>query len=602
MPIAALSGEDPREVGPYVIEGRLGSGGMGSVYLGRPRTGRPVAVKLVHPGLAGDAEFRTRFRREVAAARRVGGFWAAQVVDADPDAERPWMATAYVAGPSLEDAVGQEGALPMSVVRTLGATLAEGLSAIHAQGLVHRDLKPSNILLADDGPRVVDFGIALEHDATSLTHQGSIGTAPYMSPEQVRGLDVTPASDVFSLGSVLVFACTGRSPFGGGAAEDVARRVVRDEPDLAGVPSGLRGLVEACLAKEPADRPAPSDVVDRLASATGGGWELPAGVVAMIAERAAEVGGVEAGVVSVSPHDPAATERIEAPGTGRLPAGTAPVGAAPAGTTPAGTTPAAAGAVGTGTASSGEGPGVGRRAWWRTPAALWTGVGVAAVVVGVAGALAFTRGFSGQAGGGADLVPEPSSVGNMQLTVPDETHEVTLEVTATGEDADSTALGVRYDGRLGPAGLADSFRNVEDITDMDLDKMYTEIELPWSRTITAKGAVEGAHITLSAEAGWKDRTAMLVDGADIAVSCRILIDGEVVAEEAGQVNVGCMLVSEEIQEQMDKIREDSEKLYEEQSKEQRERLDDMPEPGTPEYDEYLRNLLDSVDDLQNGNG
>ncbi|WP_211240203.1 serine/threonine-protein kinase, partial [Promicromonospora kroppenstedtii] len=271
MPIAALSGEDPREVGPYVIEGQLGSGGMGSVYLGRPRTGRPVAVKLIHPDLAGDAEFRTRFRREVAAARRVGGFWAAQVVDADPDAERPWMATAYVAGPSLADAVGQEGALPLSVVRTLGATLAEGLGAIHDQGLVHRDLKPSNILLADDGPRVVDFGIAQERDATSLTHQGSIGTAPYMSPEQVRGLDVTPASDVFSLGSVLVFACTGRSPFGGGAAEDVGRRVVRDGPDLAGVPSGLRGLVEACLAKEPADRPTPSDVVDRLASATGGG-------------------------------------------------------------------------------------------------------------------------------------------------------------------------------------------------------------------------------------------------------------------------------------------------------------------------------------------
>lgn len=586
MPVAALSGEDPREVGPYVIEGRLGSGGMGSVYLGRPRTGRPVAVKLIHPDLAADAEFRTRFRREVAAARRVGGFWAAQVVDADPDAERPWMATAYVAGPSLEDAVGQEGALPLSVVRTLGATLAEGLAAIHDQGLVHRDLKPSNILLADDGPRVVDFGIAQERDATSLTHQGSIGTAPYMSPEQVRGLDVTPASDVFSLGSVLVFACTGRGPFGGGAAEDVARRVVRDEPDLAGVPSGLRGLVEACLAKEPADRPAPSDVVDRLASATGGGWELPAGVVAMIAERAAEVGGAEAGVVTVSPHDPAATERIEAPGTSRVPAGTASAGAVPVGS------------AGVGAGASGAE----RRAWWRTPAALWTGVGVAAVVIGVAGALVFTRGFGGQGGGGAEAGPLPSSVGNMSLTVPDETHEVTLEVTATGKDAGKIPVGMRYDGRLGPAGLADSFRSGEGIMETDPDKMYTEVEVPWSKTITAQGTVDGANISLSAEAGWQDRVEMALGDTDIAVSCRILIDGEVVVEKAGQVNVGCMLLPDEMQAMIDEMQEDYAEQSAEQQEKYQEQMDQLPEPGTPEYEEYLRNLMDKVGDAQKGGG
>jgi eukaryotic-like serine/threonine-protein kinase len=583
VPIAALSGEDPREVGPYVIEGRLGSGGMGSVYLGRPRTGRPVAVKLIHPDLAGDAEFRTRFRREVAAARRVGGFWAAQVVDADPDAERPWMATAYVAGPSLEDAVGQEGALPLTVVRTLCATLAEGLVAIHDQGLVHRDLKPSNILLADDGPRVVDFGIALERDATSLTHQGSIGTAPYMSPEQVRGLDVTPASDVFSLGSVLVFACTGRSPFGGGAAEDVARRVVREEPDLAGVPSGLRGLVEACLAKEPADRPAPSDVVDRLASTTGGGWELPAGVVAMIAERSAEVGGAEAGVVSVSPHDPAATERIEAPDTSRVPVGTTSAGTAGAAAGTSGTTP--------------------RPAWWRTPAAVWTGVGVAAVVVGVVAGLAFTRGFGpGEAGGGAQGGPLPSSVGNMPLTVPDETHEVTLEVTATGKDAGKIPVGMRYDGRLGPAGLADSFRSAEDIMEMDPDKMYTEVEVPWSKTITAQGTVDGANISLSAEAGWQDRVEMTLGDTDIAVSCRILIDGEVVVEKAGQVNVGCMLLPDEMQAMIDEMQEEYAEQGAEQQKKYQEQMDELPEPGSPEYEEYLRNLMDKVGDAQGGNG
>ncbi|MFJ3404532.1 serine/threonine-protein kinase [Promicromonospora sp. NPDC090134] len=575
MPVAALSSGDPREVGPYVIEGRLGAGGMGSVYLGRPRTGRPVAVKIVHPDLAGDAEFRTRFRREVAAARRVGGFWAAQVVDADPDAELPWMATAYVAGPSLQDAVDQEGALPLSVVRTLGATLAEGLSAIHTQGLVHRDLKPSNILLADDGPRVVDFGIALERDATSLTRQGSIGTAPYMSPEQVRGLDVTPASDVFALGSVLGFACTGRSPFGGGAAEDVARRVVHDEPDLTGVPSGIRDLVGSCLAKEPGERPALSDVVDRLATGTGG-WELPAGVVAMIAERSAEVGGAEAGVVSVSRHDPAATERVGDPGTRR------------------GDVPAAGGVPAAGPDDAAARP------WWRTPAARWAGIGVAAVAVGTVAAVA-VAGVLTPDGGTPDAGPSPS-VGNMQLTVPDETHEVTLEVTATGKDAATTEVGVRYDGRLGPSGLADSFRSAEDVMEMDPDKLYTEVELPWSRTITAQGTVDGANITLSAEAGWRDRMAMLTGDTDIAVSCRILIDGKVVVDEAGQVNVGCMLLPPELQEQMDKMREESEKLAQEQTEKQQEQQENLPEPGTPEFQEYVENLLDKAGQAQDGNG
>ncbi|MFD7307994.1 serine/threonine-protein kinase [Promicromonospora sp. NPDC059942] len=581
MPVAALSSGDPREVGPYVIEGRLGAGGMGSVYLGRPRTGRPVAVKVIHPDLAGDAEFRTRFRREVAAARRVGGFWAAQVVDADPDAERPWMATAYVAGPSLQDAVDQEGALPLSVVRTLGATLAEALSAIHDQGLVHRDLKPSNILLADDGPRVVDFGIALERDATSLTRQGSIGTAPYMSPEQVRGLDITPASDVFALGSVLGFACTGRSPFGGGAAEDVARRVVHDEPDLTGVPSGIRDLVGSCLAKEPGERPALSDVVDRLATGTNS-WELPAGVVAMIAERSAEVGGAEAGVVSVARHDPAATERVGDPGTRR---GDLLVG---------GGAPDAAGVPAGGPDDAPARP------WWRTPAARWAGIGVAAVAVGTVAAVA-VAGVLTPDGGTPDAGPSPS-VGNMQLTVPDEEHDVTLEVTATGKDAATTEVGVRYDGRLGPSGLAGSFRSAEDVAEMDPDKLYTEIELPWSRTITAKGTVDGAYITLTAEAGWRDRMAMLTTDTDVAVSCRILIDGEVVAEEAGQVNVGCMLLPPQIQAQMDEMRENSEKLAKEQTKEQQERLDDMPEPGTPEFQEYLDNLLGKAGQTQEGNG
>lgn len=562
-------------MGPYVIEGRLGGGGMGTVYLGRARTGRPVAVKLIHPDLTDDGEFRTRFRREVAAARRVGGFWAAQVVDADPEAERPWLATAYVAGPSLYEAVSEEGALPASVVRALGATLAEGLVAIHAQGLVHRDLKPANILLADDGPRVVDFGIALEHDATSLTRSGAIGTAPYMSPEQVRGRDITGASDVFSLGSVLVFACTGRSPFGAGAAEVVARRVVEDEPELQGVPAGLLGLVESCLAKDPRDRPAPSEVVDRLASAAGGGWELPAAVVAMIADRSAEVGGAEAAEVAVSRHDADATERLGAPGTRRVPDGAGRPGTAAARLADAGP-------------GSGSTVRPGSGAWWRSPAARWTGVGVG-VAAGAAAVIA--TGFLAPEEEPGTAAASPT-VGNMTMEVPDESHEVTLEVSATGKDADTTAVGMRYDGSLGPAGLGDSFRSGEDMFETDTDKMYTEIELPWSRTITAAGHVEGANITLSAEAGWRDRAAMIVNSTDIAVSCRILIDGEVVVEEDGKVNVGCMLLPDEFQALMDDIREDSEKQQKENQEEYEKQMEDMPEPGTPEHSEWLDDLID----------
>jgi len=218
--VEPLRGSDPRQVGAYRLDRRLGGGGMGQVYLGRSRSGRPVAVKLVRPELADDAGFRSRFALEVEAARRVGGFYTAQVVDADPDDDPPWLVTAYIPGPSLQQAVEEHGPLPVEAITVLGAGLAEGLAAIHTCGLVHRDFKPSNVILAEDGPRVIDFGIARALDATSHTlSRVVVGTPSFMSPEQARGHEIGRPSDVFSLGLVLAFATTGHSPFGTGPAQ-----------------------------------------------------------------------------------------------------------------------------------------------------------------------------------------------------------------------------------------------------------------------------------------------------------------------------------------------------------------------------------------------
>ena len=247
---------DPASVGGYQLLGRLGSGGMGQVFLGVSPSGRRVAVKLIHPVHAGTEHFRERFAREIEAARRVGGFHTAPVVDADPHADPPWMVTAYIDGPSLEEAVRRHGPLPPGRVRALGAGLAEGLAAIHAHGLVHRDLKPGNVIMAEDGPRIIDFGIARSVDATGLTSTGAVvGTFAYMSPEQIRGDTATPAMDVFSLGCVLAFASTGQPPFGSDTAAAVMFRIVGQPPDLAGVTdAGVRDLIEGCLAKSPEDR------------------------------------------------------------------------------------------------------------------------------------------------------------------------------------------------------------------------------------------------------------------------------------------------------------------------------------------------------------
>ncbi|MFI0935613.1 ABC transporter substrate-binding protein [Streptomyces sp. NPDC021019] len=260
--------EDPRTVGPYRTLVRLGAGGMGVVYLARTAGGALAAVKVIRAEHAADPGFRARFRREAEAAARITGPWVVPVLGADTEAREPWLATAFVPGPSLAEVVGAGGALPTSTVRALGSRLAEALVAVHEAGLSHRDVKPGNVLLALDGPRLIDFGIARHEGATALTATDAvIGTPGYLAPEQASAGPVGPACDVFSLGCVLVYAATGRRPFGDGGAAGVLFRTVHEEPDLAGVPPELLPLITACLSKDPAARPPASRIGDDLGAA-----------------------------------------------------------------------------------------------------------------------------------------------------------------------------------------------------------------------------------------------------------------------------------------------------------------------------------------------
>ncbi|MFD7630202.1 bifunctional serine/threonine-protein kinase/ABC transporter substrate-binding protein [Streptomyces sp. NPDC059851] len=298
-----LAPADPAAVGGHRLLGRLGSGGMGTVYLGRSPAGALLAVKVIRADHAADPAFRARFRREAEAAARLSGRWVVPVVAADPDAREPWLATPFVPGPSLSEAVGGYGPLPAGSVRTLGVRLAEALEQVHAAGLVHRDVKPGNVLLAPDGPRLIDFGIARAVGATTLTAAGSvIGTPGYLPPEQAGtgGPAPGPAGDVFSLGCVLAYAATGRGPFGGGHPAAVVFRTVHDPPDLDGVPAELLEPLSACLAKDPVGRPSPAGLRTLLGggadgSGTGGGTDgsgpgdgadwLPPPLPRLIAER-----------------------------------------------------------------------------------------------------------------------------------------------------------------------------------------------------------------------------------------------------------------------------------------------------------------------------
>ncbi|WP_223830385.1 serine/threonine protein kinase [Nocardiopsis quinghaiensis] len=286
--LGPLESVDPERIGRYRLIGRLGSGGMGQVFFGRSAGGRAVAIKRIHPHMAADASFRQRFAREVTAARQVSGAFTAPVIDADPDDQVPWLVTSYVPSLPLDEAVRAHGPLPEASVRVLAAGLAEALAEIHRVGLIHRDLKPGNVLLAEDGPRVIDFGIARATDGTAAT-QSVIGTPGFMSPEQVQGETLTPAGDLFAYGAVLAYAATGTGPFGEGNMPTMVMRIISHEPDLSTVPESLRHLVAACLSKDPRGRPGPGEILDYLGDVHVGPTWLPPAVMMGVEEQVAKV-------------------------------------------------------------------------------------------------------------------------------------------------------------------------------------------------------------------------------------------------------------------------------------------------------------------------
>ncbi|HUN31033.1 MAG TPA: serine/threonine-protein kinase [Trebonia sp.] len=279
---------DPSQVGIYRLHNRLGAGGMGQVYLGTTPGGRLVAVKVIRANVTADPEYRRRLAREVEAARSVGGFHTAHVVDADASADPPWMVTAFIAGPSLQAAIRDNGPLTVVAATALGAALAEGLAAIHACGLLHRDLKPGNILMATDGPRIIDFGIARPVEASTLTGMDVlVGTYSYMSPEQYRDDILTPASDVFALGCVLAFAATGHAPFDAGTTYQIMYNVLESQPDLNGIePGPFRAVLERCLAKDPRTRPLLAEVLAELSRGVTESGQIPTQAIAPLVTSA----------------------------------------------------------------------------------------------------------------------------------------------------------------------------------------------------------------------------------------------------------------------------------------------------------------------------
>lgn len=377
----SLRGGDPAEIGGYPLEARLGSGGMGTVFLARTSSGRPVAIKLIHQQFAGDDEFRIRFRQEVAAARRVSGAFTAAVVDAAPEAEQPWMATTYIEGQTLAQRIAAEGPLDGAELRRLAIGLAEALRDIHRVGVVHRDLKPSNVVLSPEGPRVIDFGISRAVDQQTLTMTGRvIGTPPFMSPEQLQApRGVGPRSDVFSLGTLLVYSATGHGPFDADSPYMTAYQVVHEEPSLGAVPVALRAVVESCLDKDPEGRPSADELLVLLR-------DLPA-----------DLGGTDANwggagrTRDMNTQHHLSSEATSTPSaTTAAPAPSAPVAAPPA------------------PGTSGTGTPIGRRLRRRWRPALAAAVAVAAIG---GGAAALKAGDIGEGGGGdkGDSIAAPGA-------------------------------------------------------------------------------------------------------------------------------------------------------------------------------------------------
>ncbi|MCX5378598.1 serine/threonine-protein kinase [Streptomyces sp. NBC_00091] len=315
-----LGPSGPTHIGPFRSVAVLGQGGMGRVVLAVAPEGRLVAVKEVHAELAEDDGFRARFRREVDASRKVSGAYTAPVIDADPDAQTPWLASQFVPGPSLREALEAAGPLGEGPVRRLAAGLAHALADVHGAGLIHRDLKPSNVLLAEDGVRVIDFGIVrAAGDQTRITHTGAlVGSPAFMSPEQITGGEPTPASDVFSLGATLVMACTGNPPFAGDSVPRLLHDVVYAEPDLDAVPPGLRGIIAPCLAKDPAARPTPRELLTMVGAVEPAARPWPEPVYALLAAQQAEVDRLIAGAPAPAPATAPAAVRPRRPRRTRL--------------------------------------------------------------------------------------------------------------------------------------------------------------------------------------------------------------------------------------------------------------------------------------------
>ncbi|MEV5866261.1 serine/threonine-protein kinase [Streptomyces tendae] len=421
-----LGDGDPQRIGVYRLLGRLGAGGMGHVYLARSDRGRMAAVKLVREELAALEEFRERFRQEVESARRVGGYWTAPVLDADTEAAVPWVATGYVAGPSLQQVVGHDhGALPERSVRTLGAGLAHALQDIHAAGIVHRDLKPSNVLVTIDGPRVIDFGIARALQTVTdggLTRTGAlVGSPGFMAPEQVRGDRVTPACDVFCLGSVLTYAATGKLPFGpaNSGAHALMFRIAQEDPDLTGVPEGIADLVRDCLRKDPAARPGLAEVLERTGAqdtVTDGRsrdpW-LPSALVAQLGRHAVQLLDTETPDSPTHPATPPPPDTRGAaatnaggggPGLGAGPGGAVAGGGAPGGAGPGGAWPGGGGPGGA--VPGGAGPG------GAAPGGAWPGaVGPGGAGSGGVGAGGVGPGGAGSGGAVPGAVWPPGDAG-----------------------------------------------------------------------------------------------------------------------------------------------------------------------------------------------